>query len=1054
MVNDTITLIFKIEKGEPIDRHYFSARIKLGDESKNLLREKLSSTIQFDNLDNYLDLNHENFYIYYNKYGGYYGRSELYVKSNDGRFLTSNLPLNYYRFSIELSSDGTSIIDYGFYPLAVIYNPHHYDKAKEKVFDDHGELSPIASSVLDNFLSNTNNLTTQEIFLQLQNEAAEKGEKLIREKRQAEKELDKKNEKLEGLIKKGEITLFKVVKGHDIGDGRSAVILQRDGQEVILDSSKYYIAEYEDSEFLHCDSSSYDILLDHNDLFFVLNRSSYPELESGFYSINEFNSDSYAKYLDTKNQLFSDNQLLEKVSYELEEDSNQVDTKFTINDEQVDEEVVVASEAKFRGKRAGEENDEEEKVSNSVSTQAKSEGKKITVVELEESSASEALIQKLFSNDDLNAKDSMGYTALHKAVFSKRFDEVKLLIDKGARVDVQDKHGLTPLFYSVMNNDEKMIKLLVETGNANVNLGKYNNPLGIAITRGYIKSAEYLINKGANLDQQDSIGRTLLHKAAEDGNLAAVKFLIDHGARLDVLDTWNNTPLHVAANVKVNKGHIEIADYLIKNGANINLTHNYTPIHLAITRGNLDMVKCLIDNGADLYIKRACDGTPLAYAKQQGQVEIVNYMDSVMSNLSRNKTISLDTININIKYDLASNKLNMVEKSIKDAVQNFKSAFNISGHDIKINAYIFNTQNDFKEYLKKIGLDAGNGVNGYTKMIDLSKGNAVDVYVYLDSEGNLNQHTLEHEIGHAMHFANLGLSYILPKAMHEAIANYVAGLESGRHINDHGDKEALVEIINKDLKPDEILRDDYQGKHYYSEAEQVVKFLEYKHPDLIDNLLKSLSNYGYHDRSQGNKLVEDFLAELKSCDQEFKEWVKVQLSSEEYSQHKDMKVNQPTIDLSNEDQHGEQQEQSKQKRAIIDKDKQETVMTSVIENMDNNFDNKVEDPNSIANAQHPLKIKTGEPLEMGKYKAVLEAQDQDMDNFYQNLSSQYTAGKYNYDQMIDLYNNIYIQNSKLDGKPIILSEAYVTNNHLFIKNQDFGTLDDFNEMFYKSNELM
>ncbi|MFP3036057.1 MAG: hypothetical protein ACEY3A_03540 [Wolbachia sp.] len=161
MVDDKITLNFEIERGEPIAaQSHFSARIKLTNESKNLLREKLGSTVKFDNLDSYLDLKHENFYIYYNKYGGYYGRDELYVKNDDGRSLTSNLPLNHYGFSMELSLGEGAIADYGFYPLAVIYNPSHYDKAKEKVFDDHGELSPIASNVLDNFLSNTNGLAT------------------------------------------------------------------------------------------------------------------------------------------------------------------------------------------------------------------------------------------------------------------------------------------------------------------------------------------------------------------------------------------------------------------------------------------------------------------------------------------------------------------------------------------------------------------------------------------------------------------------------------------------------------------------------------------------------------------------------------------------------------------------------------------------------------------------------------------------------------------------------------------------------------------------------
>lgn len=1092
-------------------------------------------------------------------------------------------------------------------------------------------------------------------------------------------------------------------------------------------------------------------------------------------------------------------------------------------------------------------------------------------------------------NLDLDAKNSTGYTALHKAVFSGRFDEVKLLIDKGARVDVQDKHELTPLFYAVINNDEKMIKFLVEIGNADVNLGKYNNPLGMAISLGRMELAEYLIDKGADINRQDNIGRTFLHKAAENGNLAAVKFLVEKGARLDVLDKWNDTPLHVAANVKVNKGHIEVVDYLVKNGADINLTHNYTPIHLAITRGNLDMVKCLIDNGADLYIKRACDGTPLTYAKQQGQVEIVNYMDGVMSNLSRSKTVSLDNTNINIKYDLAANKLDTIEKSIKDAVRDFKGAFNTSDHDIRINAYVFNTQNEFKEYLKKVGFDAGDGVNGYTRMIDLNKGNAADVYVYLDSKGNLNQHTLEHEIGHAMHFANLGLSYILPKAMHEAIANYVAGLENGKHINDHGDKEALIAIKNKNLKLDEILRNDYQGNHYYSEAEQVVKFLEHKHPDLIDSLLKSLSTYKrYHDRDEGKKLVEDFLTELKGYTQEFKQWVKAELSGEQHMEYNVVESNSvesstsqqsagkglygysPVHNVSGTKIESVSREDSMQPAKKASEDEQGKAVTTKVMKYnkqpflkvnidDNNVENTIgkvneinkvtslhfaaslgdlskvatllkhnsyidtrdhngqtplhyaiqsgntevakylidhganlnvhdnyyqktntkyvyyktplhyaiesgnieiakylidrganpniqdaysktplysaiysgnteivnylldhnADPNSksyytfpllaaikLGNAeivksliehgadlgikntsaqtlllyaielkhteiakylidrgidvdtrdissgksplhfamhmknmevvkyliehnadidiqdsygltplhlavdlgnkkmieqlvekganinaqdndgwtplvhavrhgkldtieyliknkadvdvvgkdgrtlvehaelwaeekglardvidgkgdndsyyrelskeaatwekagkdmlsylkkitmqeesndidqmpadqpvieerskrsirvdeekqeetividnvkQHPLKIKVGEAIGDGKYKAVLQAQNQDIDNFYQNLSSQYTAGKYNYNQMIALYNKVYVQDSNLDGKPITLSEAYVTNDHLFIKNQDFGILNDFNEMFYKSDEFM
>jgi len=221
--------------------------------------------------------------------------------------------------------------------------------------------------VLDNFLSNTNSLTTQDIlqnvFSQLQKKADEEAERLAREReeeRQREEELNEKNEELKELIEKDEIKIFQVIKGHDIGNGRSAVILQLDG-EIVLDSKKYYIAEYkhhpewEGNEYLHFVGPRDDMLVDYENLFFVLNQSSYSGFESGFYSADSTDPYNYAKY--SKEPYLSGDQLSEKLSNELEEDSNQIGTEFTIDDEQVDEEVVVESEAKSGEKgTVGEDN--------------------------------------------------------------------------------------------------------------------------------------------------------------------------------------------------------------------------------------------------------------------------------------------------------------------------------------------------------------------------------------------------------------------------------------------------------------------------------------------------------------------------------------------------------------------------------------------------------------------------------------------------------------------------------------------------------------------------
>ncbi|WP_265014923.1 hypothetical protein [Wolbachia endosymbiont (group B) of Camptogramma bilineatum] len=102
MFSDKIVLDFEIEKSDRIDRCYFSTRIKLTDKSKSFLREKLGKP---NNLDDYFNLNPENFYIYYNKYSGHYGINELYIRDDNGRYLATKLPLDQSGFSVELSFD-------------------------------------------------------------------------------------------------------------------------------------------------------------------------------------------------------------------------------------------------------------------------------------------------------------------------------------------------------------------------------------------------------------------------------------------------------------------------------------------------------------------------------------------------------------------------------------------------------------------------------------------------------------------------------------------------------------------------------------------------------------------------------------------------------------------------------------------------------------------------------------------------------------------------------------------------------------------------------------
>lgn len=76
-------------------------------------------------------------------------------------------------------------------------------------------------------------------------------------------------------------------------------------------------------------------------------------------------------------------------------------------------------------------------------------------------------VKKALSDCDINEQEeTTGFTALHYCAQNQYVDIAKLLIDKGADVNIQDKYGNTPLFKAVFFSEGKteMIKLLVENG--------------------------------------------------------------------------------------------------------------------------------------------------------------------------------------------------------------------------------------------------------------------------------------------------------------------------------------------------------------------------------------------------------------------------------------------------------------------------------------------------------------------------------------------------------------------------------------------------------------
>lgn len=154
-----------------------------------------------------------------------------------------------------------------------------------------------------------------------------------------------------------------------------------------------------------------------------------------------------------------------------------------------------------------------------------------------------------------------------------KFDDVtivKSLLSKGVNPNSVDANGTPMLILAIKDRSNNVIELLLKDPKIDVDLS----------------------NKS---------GETPLMIASIDGNLPLVKTLVLQNKAL--LDHISWTPLHYACA----KGHLEVAQFLIANGATVDSMSlgNTTPLMMAVQSGNEQLVKLLLDKGADLQLRNA-----------------------------------------------------------------------------------------------------------------------------------------------------------------------------------------------------------------------------------------------------------------------------------------------------------------------------------------------------------------------------------------------------------------------------------------------------------------
>jgi hypothetical protein len=136
----------------------------------------------------------------------------------------------------------------------------------------------------------------------------------------------------------------------------------------------------------------------------------------------------------------------------------------------------------------------------------------------------------LETEDNLNAVDALGRTALHLACVHGHLGSVELLLERSADMETADEYGQTPLKIACQGGYVDVVRLLIEHG-ADMekadDLGQQTLLLILACYGGHVDVMRLLIDEqGADVETADKYGQTALFHACSNSHVDVIKLLL------------------------------------------------------------------------------------------------------------------------------------------------------------------------------------------------------------------------------------------------------------------------------------------------------------------------------------------------------------------------------------------------------------------------------------------------------------------------------------------------------------------------------------------------
>ncbi|XP_046610474.1 serine/threonine-protein phosphatase 6 regulatory ankyrin repeat subunit B isoform X1 [Neodiprion virginianus] len=205
--------------------------------------------------------------------------------------------------------------------------------------------------------------------------------------------------------------------------------------------------------------------------------------------------------------------------------------------------------------------------------------------------------------EQLRATTPAGDTALHLAARRRDVDMVRILVDYGTSVDIQNGEGQTALHIASAEGDETLVKYFYGVrASAAITDHQDRTPMHLAAENGHASIIELLADKfKASIFERTKDGSTLMHIASLNGHSECATMLFKKGVYLHMPNKRGARSIHTAARY----GHVGIISTLLQRGEKVDATtnDNYTALHIAVESAKPSVVETLLGYGAEVHVR-------------------------------------------------------------------------------------------------------------------------------------------------------------------------------------------------------------------------------------------------------------------------------------------------------------------------------------------------------------------------------------------------------------------------------------------------------------------